>query len=331
MDRSEQIAQTATGAPSITGAPLQRARNRSVRQGAALRRTARLCKAFLQSRNFPRARSLFWAGIVKPHLAWRDIELDSKTEFGASIPCRSKDLIQRHILFFGLWEPNVGHFIKSQLAPGDLFVDVGANIGYFSMLASQCVGNQGEVVSIEASPSIFHVLQANISNNQCSNIEALNIAAAANPGTVELYAAPGSNLGMTSVLRSRDFPLEAVVSCDRLSSILGAERCSRIRLMKIDIEGAEWPVLKSVLEDISSFNEKLEIVVEINPSETVEFGASASSIFDAFAASGFHAYGIENSYADYLRSRPPQRPQRLRSAPMLCMDIVFSRTEAEFL
>ncbi len=302
---------------------------RSTVGSLGLRWAAQVSKAFLQASILPRARAAFWTRLVKPRLAWRDIGLVCLTEFGATIRCRSEDMIQRHIMFFGMWEPNVGHFIRARLKPGDLFVDVGANIGYFSLLASRCVGSDGAVVSIEASPSIFHILQTNISRNNCDNIDALNIAATGSSGTIQLYAAPGSNLGMTSTLQSRDYPPEAIIPCNRIFDILGPGRCAKVRLIKIDIEGAEWPVLKSILEDISRFSDTLEIIVEISPLEVLEFGTTAASIIETFGLFGFHPYGIENSYADYLRTRPIQRPRRLRSTPTSCLDVVFSRVDAE--
>ena len=74
------------------------------------------------------------------------------TYFGARIYCDPRDLIQRMILHFGVWEPDVSRVIEQSLAPGDVFVDIGANIGYDTLLASSCVGPTGRVVSIEASP-----------------------------------------------------------------------------------------------------------------------------------------------------------------------------------
>lgn len=85
----------------------------------------------------------------------------------------------------------------------------------------------------------------------------------------------------------------------------------------------------SKLEDILRFADTLEVIVEISPLEVLEFGTTAASIIETFRPFGFHPYSIENSYADYLRTRPIQRPRRLRSTPTSCLDAVFSRVDAE--
>ena len=75
-----------------------------------------------------------------------------RPEHLATTYCDPRDLIQRMILHFGVWEPDVSRVIEQSLAPGDVFVDIGANIGYDTLLASSRVGPTGRVVSIEASP-----------------------------------------------------------------------------------------------------------------------------------------------------------------------------------
>src|SRR4051794_26991463 len=71
---------------------------------------------------------------------WRHYAFRSRTIFGAKITGDTADLIQRYIYFFGVWEPDITAWLRSALKPGDCFVDVGANIGYYTLLASQVVG-----------------------------------------------------------------------------------------------------------------------------------------------------------------------------------------------
>src|SRR2546430_100519 len=69
----------------------------------------------------------------------------ANTCFDVSLRCKIRDLIQRFILIFGVWEPNTTAFIRRKLKPGDGFIDIGANIGYCSLLASRLVGEAGRV------------------------------------------------------------------------------------------------------------------------------------------------------------------------------------------
>jgi len=171
------------------------------------------------------------------------------TTFGANLPCCAQDLVQSHILFFGKWEPNIGYFIARRLKRGSTFVDVGANIGYFSMLGAAVVGDTGKVISIEASPSIFKVLQSNLRHNSCANVHSVNIAVGRETGKMDILLAPGTNLGMTSTLHTRGFALETTVPADRLSNILDRDS-ERATLIKIDIEGAEPDVLKESVHGV---------------------------------------------------------------------------------
>ena len=67
-------------------------------------------------------------------------EYVATTFFGAKLRCSTDDLIQRMILHFGVWEPDVSRVIEQNLKSGDVFVDIGANIGYDTLLASARVG-----------------------------------------------------------------------------------------------------------------------------------------------------------------------------------------------
>ena len=87
---------------------------------------------------------------------WRPHTFACRTRFGGVMTGNTEDLIQRHLYFFGNWEPNISAWIASRLQRGDCFVDIGANIGHYSLLASNLVGDEGCVVAIEAAPFSAH-------------------------------------------------------------------------------------------------------------------------------------------------------------------------------
>lgn len=76
--------------------------------------------------------------------------------------------------------------MAERLKPGDVFVDVGANIGYFSLLASKLVGPGGRVVAIEASPEVFDLLRRNLELNKAHNVRAVNVAISDREGSLQL-------------------------------------------------------------------------------------------------------------------------------------------------
>lgn len=247
------------------------------------------------------------------------------TYFGARIHCNPLDLIQRMILHFGVWEPDVSRVIEQNLAPGDVFVDVGANIGYDTLLASSRVGSAGRVVAIEASPRTFALLQRNLAaNGTAPNVRAVNAAVSDRPGTLELYEVNAGNIGAATTLASRGGTLMARVEALPLEQILTPQERSRLRLIKMDVEGAEPPILRHLLEHLSIYPATMDIVVEATPDDDPEVWRD---VFDRMRAAGFTAWAIDNDYELewYLRWRSPSPLQRVDAMPARQQDLLFTR------
>src|SRR5207249_2412898 len=101
--------------------------------------------------------------------------------------------------YFGMWEPHISRWIDERLSPGDTFIDVGANIGYYSLLAARRVGPTGSVVAIEPSPKTFRALEANLAQNRLKNVRTVNAAVSDRQATVPLYHGPDTHGGLTTM------------------------------------------------------------------------------------------------------------------------------------
>ncbi|MFN4017074.1 MAG: FkbM family methyltransferase [Reyranella sp.] len=247
------------------------------------------------------------------------------TYFGARIHCNPLDLIQRMILHFAVWEPDVSRVIEQNLAPGDVFVDVGANIGYDTLLASSCVGPAGKVVSIEASPRTFALLQRNLAVNAASsNVRAVNAAVSDRPGTLELYEVNAANIGAATTLASRGGTFVAAVDALPLEQILTPDERSRVRLIKMDVEGAEPAILRHLLQHLSTYPATMDIVVEATPDDDPE---AWRDVFERMRSAGFEAWAIDNDYELewYLRWRRPSALRRVDTMPVRQQDLLFTR------
>jgi FkbM family methyltransferase len=258
---------------------------------------------------------------------WRGVgqHQTGTTYFGAKFEADIRDSVPTKAFFFGAWEPNISHQIKRRLRMGRLFVDVGSNFGYYSLLASKALGADGGVVAVEASPRIFQRLNRNLARNGCSNVRTVNAAASDREGELTVYAGPSFNTGATSTLEAwRHGEPEAVVPALPLDVILTPEERMRVGLIKIDVEGAELPILRRLRETSGLYPTDMELIVEFSPFGD---GAEWGPLFDDYLSDGFLAYGIENQYDDayYLRWREPCRLQPLPSAPDAKMDILFTR------
>src|SRR5882724_10406379 len=188
--------------------------------------------------------------VVDPYLSWRKYATVARMRTGTRVEIQLPDQIQGRIYFFGVWEPEISDYVANALSAGDCFIDVGANIGYFSLLAASIVGERGTVCSIEASPSIFSVLSKNVTSNALSNITLHNKAASDGPGRLPIFLGPAANRGATTTVSSvavrKGQELEAEVAADTLVAIVGEARLLSARLIKIDIEGAEYSLVSSI-------------------------------------------------------------------------------------
>jgi FkbM family methyltransferase len=229
------------------------------------------------------------------------------------------------ILYFGVWEPDVSRVIEQNLSAGDVFVDIGANIGYDTLLASSRVGPKGKVVSIEASPRTFALLQRNLAANAASsNVRAVNAAVSDQKGTLDLYEINEGNIGAATTLASRGGTLMASVEALPLEQILTPDELARLRLIKMDVEGAEPPILRHLLEQLATYPATMDIVVEATPDDDFE---AWRDVFDRMRAAGFTAWAIENDYELewYLRWRRPAKLQRVDAMPARQQDLLFTR------
>ena len=217
---------------------------------------------------------------------------------------RLPDLVQSHIFFFGIWEPHITAFINDRLSAGSIFIDVGANVGYYTLLAAQIVGDEGHVVAIEASPSVFKQLQRNLDLNGFQNVTLCNEAASDSEGTLKVFLNDESNLGASStvplIAHTRNQLFEAEVPARTLLAIVGKERLLNARMIKIDVEGAEASVIRGILDLLGFFSERTEWIFEVTFSAATDEGFSAAHLLDAFRNAGYNLYRIlsESSVLD---------------------------------
>lgn len=257
-----------------------------------------------------------------------------RTIFGSRLAGDTADIIQRYVFLYGLWEPNLTRWLKQRLRRGDVFVDVGANVGYFSLLAARLVGKEGRVVAVEASPSIFAQLTSNIMLNGLDNVRLLNCAAAAAGGTLRLFRAPAHNLGASSIYADAGYEDEGAVEAQPLHSLLTANEIVRARMIKIDVEGAEPGVVLGLVPLLVHARADLEIVIEVGggPKGSPSAAAAAGAIVPLLTAKGFHVYRLTNDYltSAYGRRRKWLRPERVRNIASITeeCDLVFSRLDA---
>jgi FkbM family methyltransferase len=150
------------------------------------------------------------------------------------------DLGDRHLLFLPGFFNDVEFTLLSQiLQPDDVFVDIGANVGMFSLWASKFITAQGHILALEPNPVAYDRLRFNLSlNDPHGAVLPLHIGVADRESSFDLYVDP-TNLGSASILsHSSGLPVQKI-HCRPLLTILRENGFTRIDALKIDIEGAE--------------------------------------------------------------------------------------------
>jgi FkbM family methyltransferase len=178
-----------------------------------------------------------------------------------------------------IWELAETRFLHATLRRGQTFVDVGAHVGYFTVLASKIVGSGGRVFAVEPAPENVELLRLNLTRNECTNVVVLPVAAAAAPGraTLELDE---ENSGGHRLLppNTAGTPVE----CVRLDDVIPASP----DVVKVDAQGYDHEVVDG-LERLLAGNPRMTVLVELSPGELAHRDVDPASVLDRYVAEGF--------------------------------------------
>lgn len=273
---------------------------------------------------------------LDPHLREHPRRRVVRARFGGLVAVDTQDLIQRYLYLFGVWEPHLTGWLRRRLRPGDGFVDVGANIGVFSVLAAQLVGDAGRVVAIEASPDVHRRLVGHGRLNARGNIRALNAAVSDGHRTLTFVLASSRNLGANSIV-PYEGPAESTFEIEArpLPELLEPAEIATARVIKIDVEGAEGSVVRGMAPMLAGLRPDAEISVEVAPERMARLGDRVDDLLTVMRDAGFHVYRLANDYApgSYPRALrgEPGVPVRWRGPVVEECDLIFSRVDAETL
>jgi FkbM family methyltransferase len=182
------------------------------------------------------------------YLCSRDGECEALV-FGYRTKLDLSDLIQRSI-YLGVFEPEESAHVTSYLKRGMTFVDVGANVGYYTLMAASLVGQDGLVIAFEPSPYAFGRLQETIDSNSISQVRAICAGLAEQAGEIDLFV-PIQSGNYTPTMVPNGGGRAVRVPIETLDDYLRRNAIETVDLMKIDVEGFEPNILmgaKSYLE-----------------------------------------------------------------------------------
>lgn len=180
------------------------------------------------------------------------------------------------------WEPELSDLIQSELRPGMSAIDIGANIGYFTVLMSRSVGASGSVLAVEPVPVNYQLLMANLSINLVANVEVVAMAADREHREVRMVLPIAGNLGSYQAFGTG---IEAFdnVPCRPLDDVL--DPSARVDLIKMDAQGMDFRVVEGAMQTIARWRPL--VLLEYEPFSVAELGDDPVEVLAGLSRSGF--------------------------------------------
>lgn len=224
------------------------------------------------------------AVVFKTVLGVRRIEVTTAAGIFWADP--ASDFGQR-LLTVGEYEPELAATLLRLLQPGQVFADVGANEGYFSVMASRLVGARGRVLAVEPQSRLQPVLRRNFALNHADNVTITAAVVSDSIGVAELNLAPSMNTGATSLIRSTRYALrQETVPALPLAEMLARAGLTTVDLLKLDIEGWEYEAILGSRE-IFRDGRVRAITLELHPEHLEKRGLGIAPIMAFLQEAGF--------------------------------------------
>jgi len=188
-----------------------------------------------------------------------------------------------------VWEPETTEIFNSLLQDGDVVIDIGAYIGYFTLMAASKVGKEGLVFAFEPNPQNYTLLTKNVVMNGYTNVVAIQKAVSDKNGSAVFYLRYDKSAHSLFEDHSYMRPAgQITVQTICLDNFLkdSESLISRIKLIKMDVEGAEMLALSGMSRLVRN-SEKLSMILEFTPSFITASGHQPEELLKKIAEWGF--------------------------------------------
>lgn len=211
----------------------------------------------------------------------------------------------------GTYEPALQDAIAANLAPGDVFYDIGANIGFFSLIAARRVGSSGHVYAFEPVPANVTAISRSVQLNGFSHVDVFGEAVGATSRTGELLLA--HHIGgatIDSVDAPPDLRGRIAIEIVAMDDIMGPRQLRPPQLVKVDVEGAELAVLTGMRNALCGHRPKVVYEVDDATREGMERKAAEVAAFltglNYAVADLPAAYPNADWHVSHYLAQPPQ-------------------------
>jgi len=244
---------------------------------------------------------------IASRLSGRPIKVKTETFWNDRMELIFPEVVSECIFRTGYYEPGLTTMLIERLRPGDVFLDVGAHFGYFSLLASALVGPTGQVHAFEPTPSTYDVLGANVRRNR--NVTTVNEAVFDKPTTLQLndygvqFSAYNSLFGLrlSEGERHKVKGIARSVVANTIDAYLAAREL-KASFIKIDAEEAELEVLRGAEQTLA--RGEVAISVEVGDDERSGGKRRSRDVVDHLMARGYEPLEFK---ADHLAPHEPRQ------------------------
>jgi FkbM family methyltransferase len=204
----------------------------------------------------------------------------------------------------GRFEQETTAVFLNLIAGGDVVVDVGAHVGYYTLLAARKVGPEGRVFAFEPHPDNFDLLVKNINSNFYRNVIPVQKAVSNKTGKAELFLqAPSTHSLFRKNQNSNESVLVETTTLDEYFQTVEKRLRSRLKLIKMDIEGAEPQAMQGMQQILNEIGE-VAIICEFEPENLKASGCDPSEFKSYLTEQGFKLQSIDKNLL-CLKSRHP--------------------------
>ena len=210
----------------------------------------------------------------------------------AVIVINPRDPVVSGALFFRVYERTELAFFQSACCSGMNFLDVGANVGFYTALAARRIGPTGKIIALEPDPESHGFLKQTVAANEAVNVVCLTTAAAASRGRFKLYISPENRGDNRLYQPDPSWPSVEVETApaDDLLAGLGIEQ---LDLIKIDVQGAEGGVIDG-LEKTIRRSPKLTLLAEFWPHGLLQAGTDPKALLEKLRSFGLDLFEIKS-------------------------------------
>ncbi|MDY7024402.1 MAG: FkbM family methyltransferase, partial [Cyanobacteriota bacterium] len=197
----------------------------------------------------------------------------------------------------GTYELPIQQALEKYLKPNSVFYDIGANIGFFTVIAAQLVGESGRVYAFEPVPKNADRIRHNAEINEFSQVTVFEKAVAASAGTAELLLAHHSGgATLASAGTPPDLRGKMDVELVSIDELISAQKIQPPTIVKIDVEGAEIAVLQGMIQTLKQF--KPILIYEVDDGDKTAFDTKNQELETFITALGYEIIPLEAAYAN---------------------------------